>query len=123
VGGPLALVRDGDKILLDVPNRKLNLQVPETELASRRSQWNRPIPKHESAYLSIYREHVTQANHGCDFSFFAHPQPCGQVTLRCSSLAEDDEQEEPACKIYPPRDLRLIRHDSSRFETLMGRSK
>jgi dihydroxy-acid dehydratase len=76
VGGPLALVRNGDQIALDIPNRKLDLLVPEAELSSRQSQWNRPIPKDESAYLTVYREHVTQANHGCDFNFFVQtPKP------------------------------------------------
>jgi dihydroxy-acid dehydratase len=70
IGGPLALVHDGDAISLDVPNRKLELLEPEAELAKRRSEWKQPAPKEESAYLTLYREHITQANHGCDFDFF-----------------------------------------------------
>jgi dihydroxy-acid dehydratase len=69
VGGPLALVRDGDAITLDIPNRRLDLLVPDEELAQRRSQWTRPIPKENRGYLALYRERVTQAHEGCDFDF------------------------------------------------------
>ncbi|MCU1276342.1 MAG: dihydroxy-acid dehydratase, partial [Bryobacterales bacterium] len=68
-GGPLALVEDGDRISLDVSNRKLELLVPESELASRRSRWA-PPPRHSSrGYLALYAERVTQADQGCDFDF------------------------------------------------------
>jgi dihydroxy-acid dehydratase len=69
VGGPLALVKDGDSITLDIPNRRLDLHVPEEELANRRSQWTRPVPKEDRGYLALYRERVTQAHEGCDFDF------------------------------------------------------
>lgn len=72
VGGPLALVRDGDLITLDIPNRKLDLLVSEAELSNRRSQWTQPVPKEQRGYVALYREHVTQANHGCDFDFLSH---------------------------------------------------
>jgi dihydroxy-acid dehydratase len=79
VGGPLALVRDGDRISLDIPNRKLDLLLPETELESRRAEWKRPIPKDRRGYLALYRERVTQAHEGCDFDFLmrdaASPEP------------------------------------------------
>jgi dihydroxyacid dehydratase/phosphogluconate dehydratase len=71
VGGPLALVRDGDSITLDIPNRKLDLLVPEAELARRRAEWIRPTPAETRGYLALYRGHVTQANHGCDFDFLS----------------------------------------------------
>jgi dihydroxy-acid dehydratase len=67
VGGPLALVRDGDAICLDIPNRRLDLLVAETELLERRSQWTRPVAKEQRGYLALYRERVTQAHEGCDF--------------------------------------------------------
>ena len=67
VGGPLALVRDGDAICLDIPNRRLDLLAPEGELAERRSQWIRPVAKEQRGYLALYRERVTQAHEGCDF--------------------------------------------------------
>ena len=74
VGGPLALVRDGDLISLDIPNRKLDLLVPEAEMAARRAAWVRPVPKEQRGYLALYREHVTQADQGCDFDFLTPPE-------------------------------------------------
>ena len=71
VGGPLALVRDGDPIRLDIPHRKLDLLVPEAELAIRRAQWTRPVAPDRRGYLALYRERVTQAHEGCDFDFLA----------------------------------------------------
>jgi dihydroxy-acid dehydratase len=70
VGGPLALVRDGDSICLDIPGRRLDLLVPDAELAGRRSHWTRPSPQ-DRGYLALYRERVTQAHEGCDFDFLA----------------------------------------------------
>ncbi len=69
VGGPLALVEDGDAITLDIPNRRLDLLVAEAELERRRSQWIRPVAKEDRGYLALYRERVTQAHQGCDFDF------------------------------------------------------
>lgn len=69
IGGPLALVRDGDLIELDVPNRKLNLLVGEEELAGRRAQWTPPVRPYERGFTALYLEHVTQADQGCDFDF------------------------------------------------------
>jgi dihydroxy-acid dehydratase len=71
VGGPVALVRDGDAISLDIPNRKLDILVSEAELERRRSQWQRPALKDQRGYLALYRDRVTQANQGCDFDFLA----------------------------------------------------
>ena len=70
VGGPLALVRDGDPITLDIAHRNLQLGVSAAELESRRAQWTRPEP-HDRGYLALYRERVTQAHLGCDFDFLA----------------------------------------------------
>ncbi|HUK19593.1 MAG TPA: L-arabinonate dehydratase [Bryobacteraceae bacterium] len=70
VGGPLALVRDGDPITLDIPGRKLELGVPAAELESRRAQWTKPAAQ-DRGYLALYRERVTQAHLGCDFDFLA----------------------------------------------------
>jgi dihydroxy-acid dehydratase len=69
VGGPLAVVRDGDAITLDIPGRRLELLVTETELDRRRSEWKRPAATGERGYMAIYRERVTQAHEGCDFDF------------------------------------------------------
>lgn len=78
-GGPLAFVRDGDLITLDVPGRRLALKVPESEIAARRAQWTRPESPYGRGYLSLYAERVTQAHEGCDFDFLARaaetPEP------------------------------------------------
>ncbi|WIX83061.1 L-arabinonate dehydratase [Amycolatopsis carbonis] len=79
VGGPLALVRDGDLITLDVPARALRLEVPDDELARRRAGWLEPAPRFERGYGALYAEHITQADEGCDFDFLAragvNPEP------------------------------------------------
>jgi dihydroxy-acid dehydratase len=68
VGGPLALVRDGDVIELDVEAQSLELLISEEELAERRSEWRQP-PKAERGYVRMYQEHVLQADQGCDLDF------------------------------------------------------
>ena len=73
VGGPLAFVRDGDLIELDVPARKLNLLVSEEEMARRKSQWIPPKPKFERGYGVLNQLHVRQADKGCDFDFLEEP--------------------------------------------------
>ena len=69
VGGPLALVRDGDVITLDVAARRLSLDVDEGELARRRSEWRRPAPHFARGFGMLYQNHIRQANDGCDFDF------------------------------------------------------
>lgn len=69
IGGPLALVHDGDWIQLDVRARTLELQVPDEELAQRRASWTAPIPVYGGGYGQIFQEYVTQASDGCDFEF------------------------------------------------------
>jgi len=68
-GGPLALVREGDSITLDVPNRKLTLNVSDAELAARRAAWVNPITAPNGGYAALYAQHVTQADQGADFDF------------------------------------------------------
>jgi dihydroxy-acid dehydratase len=76
VGGPLALVRNGDPIALDIPNRRVDLLVPDAELQRRRTAWVRPVAREQRGYVALYREHVSQANLGCDFDFLtAPPEP------------------------------------------------
>ncbi|QRP48100.1 L-arabinonate dehydratase [Amycolatopsis sp. FDAARGOS 1241] len=79
VGGPLALVRDGDLITLDVPARTLRLEVDDEELEKRRADWSQPAPRFERGYGALYAEHITQADEGCDFDFLAragaNPEP------------------------------------------------
>jgi dihydroxy-acid dehydratase len=71
VGGPLALVQDGDFIELDVPDRRLTLKVEDAELARRREAWRPPPPRYLRGYGALYVQHMTQANEGCDFDVLA----------------------------------------------------
>ncbi len=71
VGGPLAFVRDGDLIELDVAARKLNLLISEEDLAARRAEWVKPQPYYERGFGALFSEHVTQADQGCDFDFLS----------------------------------------------------
>jgi dihydroxy-acid dehydratase len=79
VGGPLALVQDGDMIMLDVASRQLQLGVDDAELARRRSQWRKPAAHFARGFGALYQNHVSQANDGCDFDFLegtaATPEP------------------------------------------------
>jgi dihydroxy-acid dehydratase len=68
-GGPLALVRDGDLIELDVAKRKLHLHVSEKELAKRRAAWKKPKPAMTRGYWKLYIDHVNQASEGADLDF------------------------------------------------------
>jgi L-arabonate dehydrase len=69
VGGPLALVRNGDLIRLDVAERRLDMLVDEDELAERRRTWTPPVSADERGYRHLHASHVLQANEGCDFDF------------------------------------------------------
>jgi dihydroxy-acid dehydratase len=73
VGGPLALVRTGDLITLDVGERSLRLEVGDAELSRRRAAWQPPPRRFERGYGALYSENVTQADQGCDFGFLARP--------------------------------------------------
>jgi dihydroxy-acid dehydratase len=75
IGGPLALVRDGDPITLDVDARRLQLDVDEAELARRRAAWQRPAPHFARGFGALYQQHITQANDGCDFDFLEGTAP------------------------------------------------
>jgi dihydroxy-acid dehydratase len=69
VGGPLAVVREGDIIELDVPARKLELLIPPEELAARLAAWKAPEPAAKRGYAKLYVETVNQAHDGADFDF------------------------------------------------------
>lgn len=79
VGGPLALVRNGDPIELDVPDRRLELRVDDQELERRRAEWSPPKPHYGRGYGAMFSRHISQANDGCDFDFLAEgeavPEP------------------------------------------------
>jgi len=81
IGGPLALVRTGDLIELDVPNRLLELKVSEAELARRRAAWKRPAPRYERGYGALYQRHITQADEGCDFDFLEGTAPTAEPEI------------------------------------------
>lgn len=68
-GGTLALVQNGDMIALDVGRRRLDLEVPEDELARRRARWSPPEPAMDRGYCRLYVDHVLQADRGVDFDF------------------------------------------------------
>jgi dihydroxy-acid dehydratase len=69
VGGPLALVRSGDRITVDVPARRIHLEVSDDELTRRRAAWTAPPPRYERGYGWLFSRHILQANDGCDFDF------------------------------------------------------
>jgi len=68
-GGPLAVVRNGDMITLDVAARRLHLHVDDAELAARLKEWQAPEPPLSSGYWRLYVDHVLQADQGADFDF------------------------------------------------------
>ena len=69
LGGPLALIRDGDLIELDVQARKINVKLSEAELGHRRVSWKPPQRRFERGYGQLFLDQITQANEGCDFKF------------------------------------------------------
>jgi dihydroxy-acid dehydratase len=68
-GGPLALVRSGDRIRLDVPERRLELLVDDAELRSRTAAGSTPPREPSRGYARLFQEHILQADEGCDFDF------------------------------------------------------
>ncbi|HZQ73778.1 MAG TPA: L-arabinonate dehydratase [Burkholderiales bacterium] len=79
VGGPLALVRSGDPVELNVEKRELNLKIDDAELSRRRSAWKPAPAKFERGYGALFARHIKQAHEGCDFDFLegtaATPEP------------------------------------------------
>ena len=79
VGGPLALLKTGDRIAVDVPARRIHLEVSDEELARRRAEWQAPAPRWQRGYGWMFSRHVLQADQGCDFDFlerdFGDPVP------------------------------------------------
>ncbi len=79
IGGPLALLRTGDRIALDVAAGRLDIQVDDAELARRRAAWKPGARQYQRSFAALYQSHVSQANDGCDFDFLsaggAVPEP------------------------------------------------
>ena len=69
MGGPLAAVRKGDLIRVDVPARAINLQVSEAEIRDRLKMWSPPPRDYPRGYYRMFTKHVRQAHEGCDFDF------------------------------------------------------
>lgn len=69
IGGPLAVVENGDLITLDIPNRKLTLEISDEEMQSRMNNLSKPVSRNGRGYGWMYEQHVTQAEKGCDFDF------------------------------------------------------
>ena len=81
IGGPLALVRDGDRITLDVPARTLTLNVPDEALTARQAAWKQRSPQVLRGYLSLFLNEVTQADEGCDFRFLHAGAPTPEPAI------------------------------------------
>jgi len=81
VGGPLALVKTGDLIELDVPARRLDVKVSEDELSRRRSAWRTPAPKYQRGFGALFQDNITQANEGCDFRFLEGTAPTAEPEI------------------------------------------
>ena len=71
IGGPLALIRTGDIIQVDIPNRKLDVDISKSEMKKRQEGWVAPKPRYERGYGYIYSKHIEQADKGCDFDFLS----------------------------------------------------
>ena len=71
VGGPLALLKTGDIVRCDVPNRRIDMAVSESEIADRRANWKQPEPRFERGYGWAFSQHVGQADQGCDFDYLS----------------------------------------------------
>ena len=69
IGGPLALVKNGDMIAVDIDARSIRLEISDAEMARRKSQWKAPAKHYERGYGYAFSKHIQQANEGCDFDF------------------------------------------------------
>ena len=81
VGGPLALVRSGDWIELDVAARSISLQISDEEMAKRRAEWRAPSAKFERGWGVLFSRHIRQANEGCDFDFLEGTAPTAEPEI------------------------------------------
>ena len=81
VGGPLALLRTGDLVELDVAAGRLDMRVDEAELARRRAEWTPAAPRYERSFAALYQRHVSQADEGCDFDFLDGGGPVAEPAI------------------------------------------
>ena len=81
IGGPLALVRTGDTIELDVPRRRLQVLVDDAEMMKRKRAWKAPERKFERGYGALFSQHIRQANEGCDFDFLEGTAPTSEPEI------------------------------------------
>ena len=81
VGGPLALVKTGDEIAVDIEARSLQLLVDDEELARRRKAWTAPVQPYTRGFTRLYQQHVTQAHEGCDFDFLQGSEPSPEPVI------------------------------------------
>jgi len=83
IGGPLALLRTGDLVSIDIPARTLNMLVEEDELERRRAGWTVPKPKFERGYGWMFSQHISQADQGCDFDYLTTEfgKPAGEPDI------------------------------------------
>ena len=98
IGGPLAFVRDGDMIELDVDARRLHLDISDAELAKRKEGWTQAPSPYARGYGALFMQHVTQADKGCDFDFLhaGAPDAGAENLLRSRRRAERIELFRPA---------------------------
>jgi dihydroxyacid dehydratase/phosphogluconate dehydratase len=81
VGGPLALLRTGDIVELDVPAGRLDMRVDDAELKRRQASWKPTAPVYGRSFAALYQRHVTQADEGCDFDFLSAPGPVAEPAI------------------------------------------
>jgi len=81
VGGPLAFVRTGDQIEIDVPGRRIHLHVADDELGRRRAAWKQPAPRYARGYGAMFSTHIGQADEGCDFDFLQGTAPIAEPEI------------------------------------------
>jgi dihydroxy-acid dehydratase len=81
VGGPLALLKTGDLVALDIGQRRLDMLVSDAELAARRAAWTPPPQTYSRGYARIYQQQVTQADKGCDFEVLAGNAPTAEPSI------------------------------------------
>ena len=101
IGGPLALVKNGDLITLDVDARSINLDVPEAELAKRRAEWKPPEPRFERGYGWMFTKHIKQANEGCDFDFLETSSARRSASRRFITRHSGARRDEPGLAFGP----------------------